>query len=143
MDHAPRWIASRVEEALSDTAVAVYLTGGACGSTDTANPDLPKCVTDDAGNSTAMRYDALGNLLSRADTTCGTSTGSRIEYTYQRRVGALTMSPLIATAAATVGVYAGIVGVASTVSCHSSIRNERFAMLRPDLSPFRFAFAAI
>lgn len=51
--------------------------------------------------------------------------GARIEYTYQRRVGALTMSPLIATAAATVGVYAGIVGVASTVSCHSSIRNER------------------
>ena len=50
MDRAPRWIASRVEEAPSDAPVAVYLTGGACGSTDTANPDLPKCVTDDAGN---------------------------------------------------------------------------------------------
>ena len=40
-------------------------------------------------------------------------------------VGAVTASPLIATAAATVGVYAGIVGVASTAACHSSIRNER------------------
>lgn len=90
MDRAPRWIASRVEEAPSDSPVPVYLTGGACGSTDTANPDLPKCVTADAGNSTAMRYDALGNLLSEADTTGGTTTGAKLEYTYQRAASATT-----------------------------------------------------
>lgn len=69
---------------------AVYTTGGACASTDTANPDLPKCVTDDAGNKTAMTYDASGNLTARTDTTTGTTGGAKIEYTRQRPASAST-----------------------------------------------------
>lgn len=68
---------------------ALYTTGGACGTAGTASPDQPACITDDAGNSAAMRYDAMGNLLSRADVTSG-GTGSSVSYNYQRPAGAAT-----------------------------------------------------
>jgi len=59
---------------------AVYTTGGACGSTDSANPDRPKCLTDDAGNKTSMTYDAVGNLTSKTDTTA--TGGAALKYTW-------------------------------------------------------------
>lgn len=69
-----------IQVALPTGAVssAVYTTGGACGSSDAANPDLPKCITDDAGNKTAMSYDALGNLTAKTDTTAGATGGARL-----------------------------------------------------------------
>ncbi len=59
---------------------AVYTTGGACASTDSANPDRPKCITDDAGNKTSMAYDAVGNLTSKTDTTA--TGGAALKYTW-------------------------------------------------------------
>jgi len=59
---------------------AVYTTGGACASTDSANPDRPKCLTDDAGNKTSMAYDAVGNLTSKTDTTA--TGGAALKYTW-------------------------------------------------------------
>lgn len=61
---------------------AVYTTGGDCGSTDSVNPDRPKCLTDDAGNKSSMTYDAVGNLTSKTDTTA--TGGAAVKYTWSK-----------------------------------------------------------
>lgn len=63
-------------------AEATYGTGGACGSTDTRHPHLPKCLTDPAGNQTSFTYDAAGNTLS------ATTGGVARSFTYQGSGGA-------------------------------------------------------
>ena len=62
-------------------ASATYATAGTCTGTG-GGPNLPKCTTDDAGNSKSFNYDSAGNLLNAHDSTSG-GTGATIQrYTY-------------------------------------------------------------
>lgn len=70
-------------------STAGYSSSSSCSTTQTGNPNLPKCSSDAAGDKQAFTYDTAGNLTSEKDTTSGGTGVTPLAKTYEDSTGSI------------------------------------------------------
>lgn len=70
-------------------ATAGYSSSSSCSTTQTGNPNLPKCSSDASGDKKAFTYDTAGNLTSSKDTTSGGTGVTSLAKTYEDSTGSI------------------------------------------------------